>query len=205
MNFHLWRNDEMNKNRMEAFSDGVIAILITIMVFDIKPPMGADWAALAAVLPLVLTYLMSFLYLGVYWNNHHHMLVLAPRINGTVLWANLHLLFWLSLFPFTTNWLHSSGFQSLPTFLYGLVLLCAAIAYLILQEMLIRAEGPESTLKQAIGADIKGKVSALIFLLGIGVAFVRPSVAIALYVLVSLLWIVPDQRIETRFNAANGK
>ena len=189
----------MNKNRMEAFSDGVIAILITIMVFDIKPPAGADWKAFVTVLPVVLTYLMSFLYLGVYWNNHHHMLVLAPRINGAVLWANLHLLFWLSLLPFTTSWLRSSGFQSVPTSLYGLVLLCAAIAYLILQETLIRAEGPDSTLKQAIGIDLKGKASALMFLLGIGTAFIRPWIAIVLYVSVSLLWIIPDRRIETKF------
>jgi uncharacterized membrane protein len=191
----------MNKNRLEAFSDGIIAILITIMVFDIKPPAGSDFAALASVVPIISTYVMSFLYLGIYWNNHHHMFVLVPRINGAVLWANLHLLFWLSFLPFTTNWLRSSGFQTIPAALYGIVLLCAAIAFLILQESLIRIQGPQSPLKQAVGSDIKGKASALIYLLGIGLAFVNPYLSIAMYVFVSLIWLVPDQRIETHFHS----
>ena len=191
----------MNKNRLEAFSDGIIAILITIMVFDIKPPAGSNFAALASVVPIISTYVMSFLYLGIYWNNHHHMFILATRISGTVLWANLHLLFWLSFLPFTTNWLRSSGFQTIPAALYGIVLLCAAIAYLILQESLIRIQGPLSPLRMAVGADLKGKASAVIYLIGIALAFVNPYLAIAMYVFVSLIWLVPDQRIETHFHS----
>ena len=146
-------SDSMSKGRLEAFSDGVIAILITIMVFDIKAPKGADWNALLTVVPVMLSYLMSFLYLGTYWNNHHHMMHAARQINGTVLWANLHLLFWLSFFPFTTSWLHVSGFERLPSALYGAVLLLAAIAYMILQITVIRAEGSDSRLRDAIGRD----------------------------------------------------
>ena len=191
----------MNKNRLEAFSDGVIAILITIMVFDIKPPIGVDLAALVSVAPIISTYAMSFLYLGIYWNNHHHMFVLAPRISGAVLWANLHLLFWLSILPFTTNWLRSSGFQTIPAALYGFVLLCSGIAYLILQQTLIHIQGPQSPLKEAIGSDLKGNASAVIYSLGIILAFFNPYLAIAVYVFVSLIWLIPDRRIESHFQS----
>ena len=188
----------MEKGRLEAFSDGVIAILITIMVFDIKPPTGSDFSALMSVLPIAGTYLLSFLYLGIYWNNHHHMLQAAQKINGTVLWANLHLLFWLSLLPFTTNWLRSSSFGSLPAAVYGVVLLLSAIAYTILQQTIILADGPESTLREAIGADIKGKLSMATYIFGIATAFVSPWISVGTYVLVSLVWLIPDQRIESK-------
>ena len=190
----------MTKNRLEAFSDGVIAILITIMVFDIKAPVGSDFAALKSVIPLLLTYLMSFLYLGIYWNNHHHMLHVTERITGAVLWANLHLLFWLSLFPFTTSWLRSSDFSAWPSAAYGAVLLLAGVAYFILQGAIIGANGPASKLREAIGADLKGKLSLAIYAVGICTAFLSPWLAIALYVLVSLMWLVPDQRIESKLS-----
>ena len=188
----------MSKNRLEAFSDGVIAILITIMVFDIKLPAGTDWPALVRVMPLVGTYFLSFLYLGIYWNNHHHLLSLTTHVTGGILWANLHLLFWLSLFPFTTNWLGASHFSSVPAAAYGIVLFLAAVAYLLLQNMIIAVEGPDSALQRAIGSDLKGKLSAVLYLVGVGAAFVNPWIAIALYVLVSLIWLVPDRRIEAR-------
>src|SRR5271157_1328615 len=186
----------MYKTRMEAFSDGVIAILITIMVFDIKAPPGADAAALLSVAPTILTYLLSFLYLGIYWNNHHHLLQITRRINGAVLWANLHLLFWLSLFPFTTSWLHASHFSSLPAAVYGAVLLLAAVAYLILQTVIIRADGLESKLRQAIGGDIKGKLSPAAYVLGIAAYHWNAWVSVGLYSSVALLWLIPDRRIE---------
>ena len=188
----------MSKARLEAFSDGVIAILITIMVFDIKAPKGSDWSALQTVIPIVLSYLMSFLYLGTYWNNHHHLLHVAKRINGSVLWANLHLLFWLSLFPFTTSWLHVSGFETLPAALYGIVLFLAAVAYMILQGTIIRAEGPQSTLRNAIGNDRKGKTSLALYLAGIGMAYVDSRIAIGIYAAVALIWLIPDRRIESQ-------
>lgn len=188
----------MEKGRLEAFSDGVIAILITIMVFDLKPPVGSDFSALLSVLPLVGTYLLSFLYLGIYWNNHHHMLQAAQHIDGRVLWANLHLLFWLSLLPFATNWLRLSNFGPLPAAVYGVVLLLAAVAYTLLQELIIQVDGPDSTLREAIGSDFKGKFSMACYALGIGLAFVSPWIAMGVYVLVSLLWLVPDRRIESK-------
>ena len=190
----------MTKARLEAFSDGVIAILITIMVFDIKPPEGADWAALVAKTPVVLTYLISFLYLGIYWNNHHHMFTLVRKINGGVLWANLHLLFWLSLFPFATSWLRGSGFQSIPTAFYGAILLGSALSYMLLLLVLIRAQKPDAQLANAIGSDWKGKVSLLLYAIGVFLAFVAPSVSLVLYVLVALIWLVPDRRMESAFN-----
>ena len=189
----------MSKTRLEAFSDGVIAILMTIMVFDIKAPPGADWASLLSVVPTVLTYLLSFLYLGIYWNNHHHLLQITRRINGTVLWANLHLLFWLSLFPFTTSWLRSSQFSSLPAGVYGVVLLLAAVAYLILQTVITCADGPDSKLRQALGSNFKGKLSPVLYVLGIAVSPWNSWVSIGLYTLVALMWLIPDRRIEMTF------
>jgi uncharacterized membrane protein len=186
----------MSKSRLEAFSDGVIAILITIMVLELQVPHGSNVEALRAVVPTVLTYVLSFIFLGLYWNNHHHMLHAADRINGKVLWANLHLLFWLSLVPFVTGWMNESGLAPLPTSLYGVVLLLAGFAWLILQATLIRAQGPASKLAAAVGTDRKGKVSAGLYALAIPLAFVHQAIAIALYVAVALMWLIPDRRIE---------
>ena len=186
----------MNKSRLEAFSDGVIAILITIMVFEIKVPDGSDFHAFATVVPSLLTFILSFAYLGIYWNNHHHMLQLTGRISGGVLWANLHLLFWLALFPFATAWLNRSHVSELPVALYGIVLLCAAIAYVILQTTIIKSEGSESKLRNAVGRDIKGKISLAAYVLGIALAWPIPIASIVIYVTVALMWIVPDKRIE---------
>ena len=188
----------MNRGRMEAFSDGVIAILITIMVFDIKPPAGADWDALISLVPILLTYLMSFLYLGTYWSNHHHMLQMTERVNGAILWANLHLLFWLSLLPFTTHWIRSSEFSSLPTAVYGVVLLFSALSYFILQHTIIRFQGQGSRLAAAVGTDFKGKLSLNAFLAGVGLAFLSTPLSLIIYASVALLWLVPDRRIESR-------
>jgi uncharacterized membrane protein len=190
----------MTKTRLEAFSDGVIAILITVMLFDVKPPAGADLSAIQSVLPVVATYLLSFLYLGIYWNNHHHLLATAQRINGSVLWANLHLLFWLSLLPFATNWLRSTGFQQLPTAVYGIVLLVTALGYKILQTRLIRVPGQCSALQEAIGADWKGKLSIGLYVFGVAASLIDTRVALGLYVLVALMWLVPDPRIEARIS-----
>lgn len=186
----------MSKTRLEAFSDGVIAILITIMVFELKAPVGTDLAALMSVVPSVLTFLLSFLYLGIYWSNHHHMLQLTNRINGAVLWANLHLLFWLSLFPFVTTWINRSELSRLPVALYGGVLLFAAIAYTILQSTIIKAEGGDSRLKQAVGSDIKGKISLAAYATGILIAWQLPIASIVIYIGIALMWFIPDKRIE---------
>ena len=186
----------MGKTRLEAFSDGVIAILITIMVLELKVPHGDGLSALEPLWPVFLSYVLSFVYLGIYWNNHHHMLHACQRVTGGVLWANLHLLFWLSLVPFVTGWMGENHFGRVPTAAYGVVLLLAAIAYYILQSLIIAAQGPGSSLKRAIGGDWKGKVSPLIYLLAVGVAFVVPRLALALYGLVALIWLVPDPRIE---------
>jgi uncharacterized membrane protein len=188
----------MRKQRLEAFSDGVIAILITIMVFDIKAPSGSDLPALMMLVNAVSTYVLSFLYLGIYWNNHHHMFQLTERVNGAVLWANLHLLFWLSLLPVATSWLRSSHYSALPAAAYGMVLLVAALAYYILQSTIIHADGPGSKLREAIGSDLKGKISPLIYVVGIAVAFVQPMIAIGVYSLAALIWLVPDRRIESK-------
>ncbi|HVV51509.1 MAG TPA: TMEM175 family protein [Polyangia bacterium] len=188
----------MTKGRMEAFSDGVIAIIITVMVLELKVPHDASPEALRPVLPPLLTYAFSFLNVGIYWNNHHHMLHATTRVSGGVLWANLHLLFWLSLVPFTTGWIGENHFQPLPTAVYGLVLLLSSIAYYILARSILAAEGPDSKLAAAIGNDVKGRISSLIYLTAVPLAFVRPWVAVALYVLVSLIWLVPDRRIERR-------
>ncbi|MCC7194984.1 MAG: DUF1211 domain-containing protein [Gemmatimonadaceae bacterium] len=186
----------MNKNRLEAFSDGVIAIIITIMVLEMKVPHGDDLKALAPLVPVFLSYVLSFVYVGIYWNNHHHMLHAGTRVTGGSLWANLHLLFWLSLFPFVTGWMGENHFAAVPSALYGIVLLAAAIAYWILQQMIIAAQGSESPLRAAIGSDWKGKLSPVLYLLGIISTLLWPWVAQVLYVAVALLWLVPDRRIE---------
>jgi uncharacterized membrane protein len=186
----------MGKNRLEAFSDGVIAIIITIMVLEMKIPHGDTLATLAPLLPVFLSYVLSFVYVGIYWNNHHHMLHACTRVTGRILWANLHLLFWLSLFPFVTGWMGENHFAAMPAALYGGVLLAAAIAYWMLQQAIIAAQGSSSPLKAAIGSDWKGKLSPALYLLGIVATFVLPPVALAIYVAVALLWLVPDRRIE---------
>jgi uncharacterized membrane protein len=188
----------VRSDRLEAFSDGVIAILITIMVLELHVPEGDDLHALHSVLSVFLAYVLSFIYLGIYWNNHHHMLQATERVNGGVLWANLHLLFWLSLFPFTTAWIGRSHLAELPTAVYGVVMLMAAIAYYLLQTMIIRAEGPTSTLAAAIGRDLKGKASPVLYASAVGLAFVEPWLSVALYVTVALMWLVPDRRLESR-------
>jgi uncharacterized membrane protein len=186
----------MGKSRLEAFSDGVIAILITIMVLEMKVPSGERLAALLPVVPLFLSYVLSFVYLGIYWNNHHHLLHTVRRVTGPMLWANLHLLFWLSLVPFTTGWMGTNHFAPAPTALYGAVLLMAALAYFILQQLIIASQGPESLLKRAVRGDWQGKSSPLVYLAAIPIAFWSPHLAQALYVLVALIWLVPDRRIE---------
>jgi uncharacterized membrane protein len=190
----------MKKGRLEAFSDGVIAIIITIMVLELRIPHGADWEALRPVVPVFLTYVMSFVYLGIYWNNHHHMLYVTEHINGKILWANMHLLFWLSLVPFVTGWMGENHFAALPTAVYGGVLLAAAVAYYILQQLIIAHQGQHSRLKAALGKDIKGKISPVIYVVAIATAFVNQWVSDALYVLVALMWLIPDRRIETKLN-----
>src|SRR5512135_282867 len=194
----------MEKNRLEAFSDGVLAIIITIMVLDLKVPEGSDVAVLKPLVPVFLTYVLSFIYLGIYWNNHHHLLKAAPCINGGIMWANLHLLFWLSLFPFVTGWMGENHFAALPTALYGMVLLMAAVAYWILQQTIIAGHGRESLLAKAVGRDLKGKLSPLFYVIAIFAAFIAPWVAGLLYVLVAALWLVPDRRIERALAAWKG-
>lgn len=186
----------MGKNRMEAFSDGVLAIIITIMVLELKVPHGNTIDVLVPLVPVFLSYLLSFIYLAIYWNNHHHMLHTCHTVTGSVLWANLHLLFWLSLVPFTTGWMGENHFATLPAAAYGLVLLMAAIAYWILQQRIIASQGEDSILEKAIGHDWKGKVSPLLYLAAIGLAFVSQWLAIAIYVLVAVMWVIPDRRIE---------
>jgi uncharacterized membrane protein len=187
----------VGKSRLEAFSDGVIAILITIMVLELKVPHGEDAATLAPLWPVFGSYVLSFVYLGIYWNNHHHMLHASTRIDGRVLWANLHLLFWLSLFPFATGWMGENHFAAQPAALYGFVLLMAAIAYWLLQQAIIAAQGEGSVLQRAVGSDWKGKLSPLFYLMAIPAAlFWHTGIAMALYVGVALLWLVPDRRIE---------
>jgi uncharacterized membrane protein len=188
----------MTKGRLEAFSDGVIAIIITIMVLELKIPHEADLAALRPLLPIFLSYILSYFYLGIYWNNHHHLYQAVQQVNGRVLWANLHLLFWLSLLPFVTAWAGENHFATWPVALYGLVLLFAAIAYFILTRTLIRHHGKDSTLATALGRDSKGKISLVIYALAILLAFVNVWLANLLYVLVALMWLIPDRRIEKK-------
>ena len=186
----------MNSSRLETFSDGVIAILITIMVLELRPPHEATLEALRPLIPVFLSYALSFVYLGIYWNNHHHMFLLVERINGKILWANLHLLFWLSLFPFMTGWLGETGFEEVPAAAYGAVSLLAAIAYFILQTAIIGEHGSDSRLAQALGRDLKGKVSPLLYIAGIVAAPLNRWVSVGIYVFVALMWLVPDRRIE---------
>ena len=185
----------METNRLEAFSDGVVAIIITIMVLELKVPHSPDLNALRPLLPVFLTYLLSFVYVGIYWNNHHHLLRVCHRINGGIMWANLHLLFWLSLFPFVTGWAGENEFQPLPSALYGAVLFMGAIAYYILQNLIVAAEGPSSRLAQALGSDWKGKLSLLLYPTAIGMSFVSPIVAGGIYIAVALMWFIPDRRL----------
>jgi uncharacterized membrane protein len=186
----------MNTARLEAFTDGVVAIIITIMVLEIRVPRGADVAALQADVPVLLAYVLSYVNVGIFWNNHHHMLHVTEKVNGRVLWANLALLFWLSLVPFVIRWIDEAGFLALPVAAYGVVLACAAVSYTVLQAQIIAANGKTSRLALATGRDLKGKLSITLYLAAVALAFVRPSVAIALYVTVALVWLVPDTRIE---------
>ena len=189
----------MTTARLETFSDGVIAIIITIMVLELGIPHGVDFDALRPLLPLFLAYGLSFVNLGIYWNNHHHMLSTVERVNGRILWANLHLLFWLSLFPFTTGWMGENGFAWLPVAVYGVVSLLAAIAYFTLQRSIIADQGDDSRLAAALGSDLKGKVSPILYMAGIAFAYPLRWMSLALYVVVALMWLVPDRRIETAF------
>ena len=186
----------MNPARLEAFSDGVLAIIITIMVLELRVPHDTTLAALRPLIPVFASYILSFVYLGIYWNNHHHMLHVTPRVEGGVLWANLHLLFWLSLVPFVTAWMGENHFASAPTASYGVVLLMAGVAYLILQRRLIAIQGSDCLLARAVGRDLKGKASAILYLIAIPAAFVNQWISGALYVSVALMWLVPDRRIE---------
>jgi uncharacterized membrane protein len=188
----------MGKGRLEAFSDGVIAIIITIMVLELKVPHGTELSSLRPLWPVFLSYMLSFVNLGIYWNNHHHMLQATDRVSGNVLWANLHLLFWLSLFPFTTAWMGENHFAAVPTAMYGLISLMAAVAYWILMRTILAAQGPHSLLRDAIGNDIKGKLSPLLYFLAIPAAFVHEWIAGGLYVIVALMWLIPDRRIERK-------
>ena len=187
----------MGTTRLEAFSDGVIAILITIMVLELKLPAAPTFAALRETLPVLFTYLLSFVFLGIYWNNHHHMLHVTDRVNGAILWANLHLLFWLSLVPFATRWIGETDGAPLPVAAYGVVLLCSAVAYTIMQTLIIRLLGPDSILARAVQRDVKGKISIVLYVLAIGLAWVKPILSGALYVIVALTWLAPDPRIES--------
>ena len=186
----------MGKSRLEAFSDGVLAIIITIMVLEMKAPHSAEIGALRVLAPSFLSYLLSYIYIGIYWNNHHHLLQSVQRVSGGILWANLHLLFWLSLVPFVTAWMGENHFAAAPTAIYGLVLLLAACAYWILQRAIIARHGSESVLAIAVGKDFKGKLSPVFYILGIAATFIEPLISWGLYVLVALMWLIPDRRIE---------
>ncbi len=191
----------MNKTRLEAFSDAVIAIIMTVMVLELKIPHGNDLETLKPLLPVFLAYVLSFIYLGIYWNNHHHMLQATRKVNGKVLWANLHLLFWLSLIPFVTGWMGENNFEPLPTAIYGVVLLLAGVSYSILQNKLIHhSESENSTLGEAVGSDLKGKLSLVAYLLAIPLAFVNEHISHAIYTLVALMWFIPDRRIERKIS-----
>ncbi len=186
----------MEKNRLEAFSDGVLAIIITIMVLELKVPHGTSLAALQPVLPVFFTYVLSFVYVGIYWNNHHHLVKAAHRVTGPMMWANLHLLFWLSLFPFVTGWMGENHFTSWPTAVYGAVMFLAAMAYYILQSVILASEGCDSRLAAALGRDFKGKISPVLYAIAVAVAFLQPWISLLLYLIVALIWLAPDRRIE---------
>jgi uncharacterized membrane protein len=198
-------DESMSKSRLEAFSDGVIAILITIMVLELKVPHGADFEALQKLTPVFLSYVLSFIFLGIYWSNHHHHLHVTVRVNGKILWANLHLLFWLSLVPFTTGWMGENHFEPLPVAVYGGVLLASGIAYYILMRTIIAEDGPHSKLAQALGRDLKGKLSPLFYAAAIPLAFVDRWISLGLYVFVALIWLVPDTRVEKRLRESEGR
>ena len=195
----------MDKNRLEAFSDGVLAIIITIMVLGLSVPQGSDIAVLKPLLPVFLTYVLSFIYLGIYWNNHHHLLKAAHKVNATMMWANLHLLFWLSLFPFVTGWMGENHFTTAPTALYGAVMLMAAIAYYILQSTIVVQQGRDSKLAKSIGRDLKGKLSPVLYAIAVATAFFRPWISCSVYVLVALMWLIPDRRIERVVDESSGQ
>jgi uncharacterized membrane protein len=186
----------VDKNRLEALSDGVLAIIITIMVLEFKTPATADWAGLASILPTLLSYLLSFVYIGIYWNNHHHMIKLANEVTGGILWANRHLLFWLSLVPFMTRWMDESGFATVPVFIYGVNLMLAAVAYAILQTGFIRQQGPGGRLARAIGKNVKARVSPVIYVTGCALTFVSPIFGLVAYAVVAAIWLVPDRGME---------
>ena len=186
----------MGKTRLEAFSDGVIAIIITIMVLELKIPHGQNFQSLTSLLPVFLSYVLSFIYVGIYWNNHHHLLHMLHKVTGGILWANLHLLFWLSLFPFVTGWMGENHFAPMTLVLYGFILLMAAIAYQILQLAILRQLGKESSLAKALGKDVKGKISIVLYLLAVNIAFYSPLISGGIYILVALMWLIPDKRIE---------
>ena len=186
----------MNSNRLEAFSDGVLAIIITIMVLELKVPHGSEVEEIKPLLPVFLSYVLSFIYIGIYWNNHHHLMHTVQKVNGSILWANLHLLFWLSLIPFVTGWIGENHFSELPMALYGVVLLMAAIAYFILQSTILNVQGKNSMLAKAVGKDLKGKASPVVYTIAIIVSFYNSWIAGALYILMALIWLIPDKRIE---------
>jgi uncharacterized membrane protein len=186
----------MDRDRLTAFTDGVIAVIITIMVLELKAPHGTDLHALFAQWPFFLSYVLSFIYVGIYWNNHHHFFQLTPAVNGAILWANLHLLFWLSLVPFATSWVGENGFAAGPAAAYGAVLFMCAIAFFIMERVIVAAQGVDSPLKQAVGIDLKGKLSPFLYLSGVALAFYTPAISYALYTLVALMWLVPDRRVE---------
>jgi uncharacterized membrane protein len=192
----------MSKQRLEAFSDGVIAILITIMVLELKVPHGADWASLHESWPKFFTYVLSFVFLGIYWNNHHHMLHLVTGVSGGILWANLHLLFWLSLVPVATGWMGESHLEALPTAVYGGVMVMCTISWLILQTTIVARQGRDSALAAALGGDVKGKLSFASYVAAIPIAFVKPYLAVAIYVIVALVWFIPDRRMESHITRA---
>lgn len=190
----------MEKDRLAAFSDGVIAILITIMVLELKVPHGDDWSALTTMVPTFFSYVLSFVYIAIYWNNHHHMLQTVKHVSGLILWANTHLLFWISLMPFATAWMGENHFSALPTAIYGVALFMPAAAYLLLQKSIIASQGKESLLAKAVGNDLKGKISPILYCFGIGLAFVHPWLSDIIYVLVACIWVIPDSRIEKTFD-----
>lgn len=186
----------MTTNRLEAFSDGVLAIAITIMVLEMKVPHGESWNDLLNLAPVFFSYVLSFIYVGIYWNNHHHMFHAVNKVNGKILWANLHLLFWLSMVPFVTGWIGENSFSTIPMAVYGFVLLMAAIAYAILQKVIVESQGSVSVLKKALGTDLKGKISPVLYLAAIGLAWVSPAVSGVIYIFIALMWLIPDRRIE---------
>lgn len=190
----------MKTQRLEAFSDGVLAIILTIMVLELKIPHGDSWADIQPLVPVLLSYILSFVYIGIYWNNHHHMLHVTRHANGAMLWANLHLLFWLSLVPFTTGWMGENHFAVIPTAAYGIVMLGAGVAYWVLQRTIIRSQGANSSLAKLIGRDLKGKLSPLLYTVAIGCAFIHPALAGFFYVAVAIMWLLPDRRIELHLN-----